>query len=229
MPKPPAARTLGQMGRNTRVVPFFLQGNAEKHVDGSSRKLDFTSEGQFAVGIGPLSVLDTKNYDTIYGEGIFVTVARILLVLNAIYYQRNPDKKPASVQIDVTVDPVTGNFVTKAYGPMNNDLETSMCEVFAYVASCRGKVIGYKDGSMVDFVYEPLDVEDVLRILQPGDIYTQDATDGAMLFYEMLQLANLYNPEAVEQAVAPTRTTEEEEELKNSSLQSEKDSEDNST
>lgn len=212
-PTAPRARSLGAIGRSIVVAPYFLQGNPE--LTDSTGRTDFTSDGQLAVAIGPLSIKNIRDYELIYGESIYKVVARILSAINVEYYIRNPEQAPEGFDLLANISE-TGRIITP-YGELETSLEIAMAELFAFIASCRGLVTGYLGSSELDLTWEPMTIEEIIDIMNPGAILEVDQATGKHLFFEILNLANLYSEEDAKQALKEEGeiTPSEDDELKN--------------
>lgn len=209
-PVPPVPRTARNMARAVNIIPYWLEGDPDlKDADG---RVDYTSEGQFAVAVGPLKYRHYLNYINIHGEALDNTVNKILFVFTAMSQMSNPALKPED-RMKVETDEF--GRVKTPFGSLQGNLEQQMLELAAFIMAQHGRIVGADDSGK--FSYEGITPDAIIDHMDLGAI-TDVGDDSNMLFFEILELSNVWNPKEVIRTAQENQEADEkaDDELKNS-------------
>lgn len=209
-PVPPVPRTARNMAKATNIVPYWLEGDPD--LKDSAGQVDYLSEGQYAVAVGPLKYRHYLNYINIHGEALDNTVNKILFVFTAMSQMSNPNLKPED---RMQIESDEHGRVKTPFGVMHGNLEQTMVELAAFIMGQHGRIVGVEESGK--FKYEGITPDQVIDHMDLGSI-TDVAEDSNMLFFEILELSNVWNPKEVIRSAQEQQDAQQaaDDELKNS-------------
>lgn len=215
-PQPPAKpkfRSLNDLSRSIKIVPYFLAGDPEiiaSHIKDHKENELYQRDDVFAVGVGMLKFRHYLNYENIHGETLDQTANKVMYVFYALSKQINPNIDDREMP-ELIVDEEK-RITQTPFGPMYGSIEKNGTLLLTFLLTQFGRIVGVNGSG--DFELEEISEDDVIDLLDPNAIFNVDPVDGKSIFMDILEVTGLYDP--TKAAAKLTESGEvKEEELKN--------------